>query len=150
MLGEKSIKKKVKCKKCGDFGHFAKTCKLAEIGEDCERAPPRNKANKGTFLSTTNVSPIFTTQYVMLPCQCRKKAPTDEAGPSQTKKQKVQKKKGSPQKKKTPIKKKLKKAIANPPTTVVSSIGRLVYEDWMCLGSAFVINLQLVSGVVCF
>ena len=69
------------------------------------------RLTKGTFLSTTNVSPIFTTQYVMLPCQCRKKAPTDKAGPSQTKKQKVQKKKkGSPKKKKTPIKKKLKEA----------------------------------------
>ena len=31
--------------RCGDC-HFAKTCKLAEIGEDGERAPPRNKANK--------------------------------------------------------------------------------------------------------
>ena len=69
------------------------------------------RLTKGTFLSTTNVSPIFNTQYVMLPCQCRKKAPTNEAGPSQTKKQKVQKKKkGSPKKKKMPIKKKLKEA----------------------------------------
>jgi hypothetical protein len=32
--------------RCRDFGHFAKTCKLAHIGEDGERAPPRNKANK--------------------------------------------------------------------------------------------------------
>jgi len=37
-------KKVVKRKRCGDFGHFEKTCKLAEIGEDGERAPPRNKA----------------------------------------------------------------------------------------------------------
>ena len=29
-LEGKATKKKVKCKRCGDFGHFAKTCKLAE------------------------------------------------------------------------------------------------------------------------
>ncbi|XP_039787265.1 uncharacterized protein LOC120653630 [Panicum virgatum] len=46
-----------------------------------------------------------------------------EAGPSQTKKQKVQRKK------KTPKKKKAKKAAADPPTTVVSSIRRLVFQD---------------------
>ena len=65
----------------------------------------------------------------MPPLKCRKEAPIDAAGPSQAKKQKVQKKKGTPKKKKTPIQKKLKKAIANPPTTVVSSLRRLVYED---------------------
>jgi len=45
-LEKRASKKKVKCRRCGDFGHFSKTCKLAEIGEDGERAPPRNKANK--------------------------------------------------------------------------------------------------------
>ena len=45
-MEKRATKKKVKCKRCGDFGHFAKTCKLAKIGEDGERAPPRNKANK--------------------------------------------------------------------------------------------------------
>jgi len=66
----------------------------------------------------------------MSPLKCRKEAPIDAVGPSQAKKQKVQKKKkGTPKKKKTPIKKKLKKATADPPTTVVSSLRRLVYED---------------------
>ena len=65
----------------------------------------------------------------MSPLKCRKEAPIDAAGPSQAKKQKVQKKKGTPKKKKTPIKKKLKKATADPPTTIVSSLRRLVYED---------------------
>jgi hypothetical protein len=37
-------KKVVKRKRCVDFGHFEKTCKQAEIGEDGERTPPRNKA----------------------------------------------------------------------------------------------------------
>ena len=43
-LEKNASKKVVKRKRCGDFGHFEKTCKLAEIGEDGERAPPRNKA----------------------------------------------------------------------------------------------------------
>jgi len=54
-LEKRASKKKVKCKRCGDFGHFAKTCKLAEIGEDGERAPPRNKAKKGLFVYTSYV-----------------------------------------------------------------------------------------------
>jgi len=45
-MEKRASKKKVKCKRCGEFGHFVKTCKLVEIGEDDERAPPRNKANK--------------------------------------------------------------------------------------------------------
>ena len=45
-LEKRASKKKVKCRRCGDFGHFSKTYKEAEIGEDGERAPPRNKANK--------------------------------------------------------------------------------------------------------
>ena len=82
------------------------------------------------FLYTKSASLFFTSQYVMSPLKCRKEAPIDAVGPSQAKKQKVQKKKkkGTP-KKKTPIKKKLKKATANPPTIVVSSLRRLVYED---------------------
>ena len=43
-LEKNASKKVVKRKRCGDFGHFEKTCKLAEIGEDGERTPPRNKA----------------------------------------------------------------------------------------------------------
>jgi hypothetical protein len=56
-------------------------------------------------------------------------AAVDEAGPSQPKKQKVQKKKGTPKKKKTPAKKKLKKATADPPAVVVSSLRKLVFEN---------------------
>ena len=90
-----------------------------------------SRLTKGMFLCTKSVSLFFTSQYVMSPLKCRKEAPIDAAGPSQAKKQKVQKKKkkGTPKKKKTPIKKKLKKATADPPTTVVSSLRRLVYED---------------------
>ena len=90
------------------------------------------RLTKGMFLCTKSVSLFFTSQYVMSPLKCRKEAPIDAAGPSQGKKQKVQKKKkkkGTPKKKKTPIKKKLKKDTTNPPTTVVSSLRRLVYED---------------------
>jgi hypothetical protein len=45
-LEQKANKKKVKCRRCKGFGHFAKTCKLAEIGEDGEMCPPRSKAAK--------------------------------------------------------------------------------------------------------
>jgi hypothetical protein len=40
---KKATKKKVRCKRCSDFGHFAKTCKEAEIGEDGARGQFRNK-----------------------------------------------------------------------------------------------------------
>ena len=45
-LEKNANKKKVKCPRCGDFGHFQKTCKMPEVGEDGERAPPRSKAAK--------------------------------------------------------------------------------------------------------
>jgi len=32
----KANKKKVKCKRCGDFGHFAKTCKFREVDSNGE------------------------------------------------------------------------------------------------------------------
>lgn len=38
-LEKKATKKKVKCKRCGGFGHFPKTCKPAKMGEDGQRAP---------------------------------------------------------------------------------------------------------------
>ena len=85
------------------------------------------RLTKGMFLCTKSVL-FFTSQYVISPLKCRKQAPTNEAGPSQGKKQKKLKK-VTTKKKKTPIKKKLKKATADPPTTVVSSLRRLVYED---------------------
>lgn len=36
-------KKKVKCKRCGGFGHFEKTCKLDMVGEDGETARPNKR-----------------------------------------------------------------------------------------------------------
>jgi len=68
----------------------------------------------------------------MSPLKCRKEAPIDAAGPSQAKKQKVQKKKGTPKKKKTPIKKKLKKATADPPTTVVRMLEPCMVVNLVC------------------
>jgi hypothetical protein len=45
-MEKKASRNKRRCKRCHDFGHFEKTCKLAEIGEDGERCPPRSKAGK--------------------------------------------------------------------------------------------------------
>jgi hypothetical protein len=55
------------------------------------------RLTKGTLLSTKLHHLFFTSQYLMLPSQCRKEAPTEEAGPSQAKKKIVQKKKGTHQ-----------------------------------------------------
>jgi hypothetical protein len=37
-LETNASKKKVKCKMCGNLGHFAKTCKLPEQGQDGQAA----------------------------------------------------------------------------------------------------------------
>jgi hypothetical protein len=37
-LETNASKKKVKCKRCGNFSHFAKTCKMPEQGQDGEAA----------------------------------------------------------------------------------------------------------------
>ena len=37
-LEKRANKKKVRCKRCGGFGHFSKTCKLEMVGEDGETA----------------------------------------------------------------------------------------------------------------
>ena len=37
-LENRANKKKVRCKRCGGFGHFFKTCKLEMVGEDGETA----------------------------------------------------------------------------------------------------------------
>ena len=36
-------KKKVRCSRCGGFGHFAKTCKLKMVGEDGETATSKKR-----------------------------------------------------------------------------------------------------------
>ena len=33
-MEQSATKKKVRCRRCGVLGHFAKTCKDAEVGED--------------------------------------------------------------------------------------------------------------------
>lgn len=37
-LEKNANKKKMRCKRCGGFGHFEKTCKLEMVGEDGETA----------------------------------------------------------------------------------------------------------------
>ena len=42
-MEKNATKKKVRCKRCGEHGHFAKTYKDPEVGEDGERGPCMNK-----------------------------------------------------------------------------------------------------------
>jgi hypothetical protein len=42
-MEKNSSKKKVKCHRCGGFGHFAKTCKEPELGPNGETAAAPNK-----------------------------------------------------------------------------------------------------------
>ena len=42
-MEKNATKKKVRCKRCGEHGHFAKTCKDPKVGEDGERGPCMNK-----------------------------------------------------------------------------------------------------------
>ena len=40
-LEKNATKKKVKCSRCKEYGHFAKTCQLPVVGEDGETATPK-------------------------------------------------------------------------------------------------------------
>jgi len=102
-MEKRATKKKVRCKRCGGLGHFQKSCKEPEVGQDGERGPCRNHF-------------------------CRKRTIEDDAGTSQPQVNKKKKKKTTTAKKKTPVKKKLKRAKANPPPTVVTSITKLVFD----------------------
>ena len=42
-MEKNATKKKVRCKRCGELGHFAKSCKDAEVDEEGERGASRNK-----------------------------------------------------------------------------------------------------------
>jgi len=52
-LEKRATKKKVRCHRCGGFGHFAKTCKLEMVGEDGETA-------------TNNKRLEFSSNYILL------------------------------------------------------------------------------------
>ena len=42
-LEKKATKKKVRCSRCKDFGHFTKTCQMPVVGEDGETATPKKR-----------------------------------------------------------------------------------------------------------
>lgn len=45
-MEKRAAEKKVRSNRCRYFGPSAKTCKMAEVAEDGERAAPRNKSKK--------------------------------------------------------------------------------------------------------
>jgi len=59
-LEGKANKKKVKCKRCGDFGHFAKTCKFAEVDSDGEIGG--RSQNKRLVTHSQSISCAFYTE----------------------------------------------------------------------------------------
>jgi hypothetical protein len=68
-LEKNSNKKKVRCPRCGGFGHFQKTCKEPEVGENGERAPPRSKAAKRyVSLLCTNYIFVSLDHYTIYKC----------------------------------------------------------------------------------
>ncbi|XP_062179414.1 uncharacterized protein LOC133884024 [Phragmites australis] len=94
----------VKCRRCGDFGHFEKTCKLAEAS--------------GVESNEERVGPSQST-----PRKRKKMASTGE-GENQTpkKQKKTPKKKRTPKKRKTPKKKKAKPSA--PTASVVKKLSK--------------------------
>jgi hypothetical protein len=49
LLRKNNTKKKVKCHRCGGFGHFANTCKEPEMGLDGEPAAAVNKRYENKY-----------------------------------------------------------------------------------------------------
>ena len=85
-LEKMASKKKVKCRRCGDFGHFSKLAKRQRLEKMVRELHQGTRLTKGMFLCTKSVSLFFTSQYVMSPLKCRKQAPINAVGPSQGKK----------------------------------------------------------------
>jgi len=53
-LEKNATKKKVRCKRCGDFGHFSKTYKQPELGEDGEVGLNSKEKGKMICMSLSN------------------------------------------------------------------------------------------------
>jgi hypothetical protein len=60
-MEKRAAKKKVRCSRCGDFGHFAKTGKEPELGEDGERGQGSSKRYYNYFCVAISL-PIVTCQ----------------------------------------------------------------------------------------
>ena len=122
-LEKNATKKKVRCRRCKEFGHFSKTYQMPVVGEDGETATPKKRYTTilvHVLLMTTNLKILNS-----LPCvHCRKRQVAEDiAGPSQKNKKKISpKRKKTPKKKKTPAKKKQKQAQAAPAPSVVRSL----------------------------
>jgi len=129
-LEKNANKKKVRCKRCGGFGHFAKTCKLDMVGEDGETATKKGKKVIFSF-NYFMLSVLSIIHYYLLKnCMYRKRTECagDDAGPSKGKKKKTAKKK-TPKNKKKPLKKKQKKDAAAPPAKVVRNLKDLFSDE---------------------
>ena len=60
-----ATKKKVRCSRCKEFGHFAKTCQMPVVGEDGETEHQRGKQlSLGHFCFTNCTNTTVTWQFV--------------------------------------------------------------------------------------
>jgi hypothetical protein len=125
-MEQRANRKKVKCRRCKGFGHFAKTCKLAEPTEDDDGVDEAatQESLKRYNSQSLNMCTLQLFLKITLCCLCRVREEEDDDGGPSTPKPKKQKKahvkKGAT--KKTPIKKKLKKAASAPEARVVRSL----------------------------
>lgn len=135
-LEKNANKKKVRCKRCKGFGHFSKTCKVAESTEDGEAETSGKKSNNKRlvymcYLYYVNIYlPRLLTYLTCL--GCRKRPPEEgssQAPIQQQQKKKPPEKKKTPKKKKTPAKKKLKRTESAPPAKVIRSLMDLLHHD---------------------
>jgi hypothetical protein len=121
---QRANKRKVRCRRCKGFGHFQKTCKLAEPTEDDDGVDEvATFASLERYISYTIFASLgqvaLTLQLTTISCRSEDEGPSE---PAKKKQKKSGTKEGPKKKKKTPVKKKLKREASAPEARVVRSL----------------------------